>query len=281
MNNISKIFIGLIGLNFSFGGANAQLSFDFSDIDEVPGSATTYSTAGDQWRANNVETIDGDILYAIFTIFETSVGSSTGDIRFINDESEGQDLRMRFDNRDGTISTPMWAKVNVMFYDTATDDEFVFTAGDTILTQFDDLDSDATFDRSDFGGIRQGDYGSVSLNSPTNLVTDNSIGSGDAEGDFTYGILDTPWGPEGNETSTDPVDQAPYTVQFDTTLGTGTFSFDFIMGYDSGGISTVSGNRHIDMDMTGILIPEPGTLLMAGIFLCSFGGLHLLKRRGN
>lgn len=37
--------------------------------------------------------------------------------------------------------------------------------------------------------------------------------------------------------------------------------------------------RNCNVTVQYQLVPEPGTLMMAGILLGSFGGLHLLRRR--
>lgn len=281
-----KLGIALLGLAASFGVANATpISFDFSDIAIAPGSTTNFSTGGDKWRANNVTMIGGVELYAIFEITMTSIhqatpsASATNKIRFVqefdsnNTLVSGPRLRMRFNNSSPAAATPLWAKVNVKFYDASNHNEFSFTAGDSFLTQFDDLDSDPGANYSDLGGIRTGDFDTAFLYNPTNLIQDTTTIPG-----YRIGILEQPWTDQGNETSTDPAAQAPYTIAFRKEMQTaGLFSFNFVMGYNAVGAS--SANRHVDMDMTGILIPEPGTLILSVILMASFGGLHLLKRR--
>ncbi|MCC5846680.1 MAG: PEP-CTERM sorting domain-containing protein [Verrucomicrobia bacterium] len=93
---------------------------------------------------------------------------------------------------------------------------------------------------------------------------------------FTIGILQEPWGPQENELSTDPAAQAPYTIGFNKVMNqAGFFSFEFVMGYDGEG----SPNRHVDMDMTGVIIPEPGAIALMLIALGSAGGLAFFRRR--
>jgi len=73
------------------------------------------------------------------------------------------------------------------------------------------------------------------------------------------GLLQVPWGPQGNVTSTDPVDQAPVTAAF---LMNATSSFQLVVGQRANG--NFPAYRHIDIDMTPDfnIIPEPSTYAM-------------------
>lgn len=273
----------LISALLSGAAVSAPIDFNFNDINPIASSPTDFTSTGDIWRANNVTTVNDTQLYATFEIVETSLGTiSSQRIRFVNDETErGPRLRMRFNNSisgpngiptstEAEATAPLWARVVVRFFDQG-GNEFSFAEGDAFLTQFDDLDSDLTQNYSDFAGIRDGDFDTAFLFNPTNLVVDTDTITG-----FTIGILEEPWGPQENEFSTDPAAQAPYTIGFNKVLSdAGFFSFQFVMGYDGTG----NPNRHVDMDMTGVLIPEPGRVALALIALGAVGGASLFKRR--
>lgn len=249
--------------------ASASLvSLDFSDIGIETGSTTTFSTAGDVWRASDVRIDAPGTMDAIFTITGAS-GVSSSNLYFLDNVARGNNMRVIIAN-----VTSATVFITISLVNAGTSDPYTgWSIGETLISQFSDLDSDAGANRSDFAGARTSEF--VDAQTSDNVTANSSLldlftGPSYAP-DYTVGILQTPWTAQGNVVSTSQAAQSPVTAAFSYDARN---SIDIVLGQRSA--DGINATRHIDIDMTPdfTIIPEPTTALLGGL-----GMLALLRRR--
>jgi hypothetical protein len=131
-------------------------------------------------------------------------------------------------------------------------------AGDSLRVQFDDLDSDVGFNRADFAGMQTSQTTQTALKQLAE-ITDLTVNK-TLIANYTVGVLPEPYTAWGNVSSTDPYDQSPVTIGFNTFAST----INLVMGVTGTGL----GTRHVDIDMTPdfVMVPEPSTYaLLLGV----------------
>lgn len=251
--------------------ASAQqlIPLSFNTIAKEIGSTTTFSSAGDTWRASDVSSDYAGQMDALFTIYATQ--GLTPSTVFFDDTNPARGDNMRV--RVGPNVTNAQVFINIQLVNAGMSTTFTgWAAGDQLITQFSDIDSDAGADRTDFAGVSQfdyiNDYSSNDADPGSSLLElDSTTIAG-----FDVFRLKTPWTSQGNVSSNDPVDQLPVTggFVFDTTS-----SLSIVVGQFSNG---AAANRHIDIDMTPdfTVIPEPSSFLLVGMAML---GLGFYRRR--
>ena len=275
------ITLGLLTTLAAASSAVANISMDFTNMNFTPVTAATNGSGaviGSAYEVTDVADLGGaggvNSIYAIFTITDASHDNSSR-IYFQSGSARGDDVRMIFDKGG---SADIWAKVSVQFFDSASDIivDVADLTGDSLRLQFDDLDSNVGNSRADFAGLATSQIDESELASNTILTTttsDSLIG----EAGYTVGVLPddgdgAPYDSYGNITSTNPIDQSPVTVAFDTTEAV----LELILGVTGEG----TGIRLIDIDMTPdfVIVPEPSSYALL-IGALSLGFVSLRRRR--
>ncbi len=273
-SNFKNLLTPLVAITAGASSLFASISLDFTNVSVVSGSTTTYSSAGDQWIATDVLIGSPGALDAVFTITNTSTGSgtiATNQVAFVTESGRGSNMRVRV----GVVSpfvTTAQVFIDIDFYVAGTfgttNERYAWNPGDTMTTQFSDLDSDAGSNRSDFAGVHVDDYTSRSLapGGTSLLEFDDTFIT-----NYSVANLQTPWEPQGNVVGTDPVSQSPVTAAF---LREAQDTIRVVVGQRSSGDTA---NRHIDIDMTPDfeIIPEPSSIG----FLIGLAGLGLVGAR--
>lgn len=257
------------------------ISLDFTFVAPEVGTSTTFSTAGDVWRASNISN-DYNI-DALFTITGTSAGNGgpalpTSTVAFVDEPARGNNMRVRVGGNPNNYVVDARVFITIQFVDAGTTNPFSgWSTGDQLITQFSDIDSDFGQDRTDFGGLASSTYQRAS--SSDNLDPGSSLLTLDSSTVPGYDIyrMQTPWGPQINVFDTDDVSQSPVTGAFLLNAASLTnSSFDLAVGQLSNG---AEGDRHIDIDMTpdSVIVPEPSSTLLVGLTVTL--GLGFRRRR--
>ncbi|WPJ96014.1 hypothetical protein SH580_21605 [Coraliomargarita algicola] len=255
--------------------ALASISMNFTNFNFTPITAATGGSGkivGSQYKATNVANLGGaggvNSIDAIFTVTAASVNNSSL-IYFANEAGRGDDVRLRFKKLS---AASIWAKVSISFVQsgTLTAVNVASVTGDNLRVQFDDLDSDVGSNRADFAGMQTSQTTQTAvkqLAEITDLTVNYSLISG-----YTVGVLPGPFTPWGNVTSTDPYDQSPVTIGFNTIAPV----INLVMGVTGTG----QGNRHIDIDMTPdfVMVPESSAFALL-IGAAALGFVACRRRR--
>lgn len=266
--NSTKLALTAVASSMVAGVASAAVvPLDFTNISMVSGSTTTYSSAGDAWVATDVRLDAGPALDAVFTITSTDDGSAsalpTSTVFFDTSAARGNNMRVRVGGDPSNRVADAFVFLTVEFFNSGTSTPYTgWAPGEELITQFSDLDSDAGFDRTDFGGVHNADFTDQFTSDDVIPGTSLLITDGTTFTDYSVAYLDTPWGPEGNVTSTNPVPQSPVSTAFTRDAQN---SIRMVVGQLSNG---PAANRHIDIDMTPDfdIVPEPSSFaLLAGI----------------
>lgn len=243
----------------------ALVPLDFSNITVTGGSSFVYSDLGDQWRASDVR---GDSsMDAVFTITDTDDGLGnllpTSTVFFDDVAARGNNMRVRVGGDPANRVADATVFITIDLFNAGTNDPYTgFTTSDDLITQFSDLDSDTTFDRTDFGGALTSEIDSQVLSD--NITPGSSLLEFDTTSipSYTIAHLEDPWSPKGNVVPTNEFAQSPVTAAFVRDAVT---SLSVVVGQLSNG---PTANRHIDIDMTPDfeIVPEPSSFaLLAGI----------------
>lgn len=269
-SNFKNLLTPLVAITAGASSLFASISLDFTNVSVASGSTTTYSSAGDQWIATDVLIGSPGALDAVFTITNTSNGSSalaTSSVFFDTNPARGNNMRVRVGPNVATAQV----FIDIDFYVAGTfgttNQRYTWNPGDTMTTQFSDLDSDAGNNRSDFAGVHVDDYSVRSTAGSTSLLEfDDTYIT-----DYTVANLQTPWTPQANVSATDPLSQSPVTAAF---LRDAQDTIRIVVGQRSAGDLA---NRHIDIDMTPDfeIIPEPSSIG----FLIGLAGLGFVAAR--
>lgn len=211
MKNISKL---IAVASFVTTGLSATIvPLDFTDTAIEAGSSFTFSSAGDQWRATDVGRLDPNyagLIDAVFTITGTTGISATNNVAFVTEAARGNNMRVRVGGTTNVTNATVF--INIQFVDAGTNDPFTgWLPGADLITQFSDLDSDAGFDRTDFGGIQVGQPTFKNRANSDDITPGSSLLVFDTTSVAGYeiGRMATPWGPQGNVTATDAFSQSP------------------------------------------------------------------------
>lgn len=218
-----------------------------------PGSTTTFSSAGDTWRAQNVDMSGNYNIDALFTITNT-FGTQPSNVAFVTESARGNNMRVRVGASPQVTTAHVF--ITIQFVDAGTTNPFTgWLPGAQLITQFSDLDSDIPADRTDFGGVAQLTYADRFTSDDITPGSSELLFDSTSVPGFDIARLQEPWGPQGNVTATDALSQSPVTAAF---LFDATSTLNIVVGQISNG---PTGNRHIDIDMTPDfeIIPEPST----------------------